>query len=76
MSFALNPDQVKRREYLGLTCLSIGLVTAVVGIVSLLFLLPLGLSLIGFGSAAITGGVFVLMRIPDLVEPSEEILVR
>ena len=69
----MNPSQVKRREYVGLAGLSLGLVTTVAGIISLLFLLPLGLSLIVLGSAAVTSGVLVLMNIPDLVGPTDEL---
>jgi hypothetical protein len=73
MSFTINPTQIKRREYIGLAGLSVGLITAVAGIVSLLFLLPLDLSLIAVGSAAFAGGVLVLMHIPGLIERSEKL---
>ena len=73
MSFAVNPNQIKRREYMGLAGLSVGLITAVAGIVSLLFLLPLGFGLIAVGSAAFAAGVLVLMHIPELIERSENL---
>ena len=73
MSFAMNPTQVKRREYLGLAALTIGLVAAIAGIISLLFLLPLGLSLIVVGTALFASGIFILMKIPDIVGPPEEL---
>ena len=63
----MNPDQVKRREHLGLTFVLGGLLAGLAGIICLLFLLPLGLSILGLGTALCTAGVLVLMRIPDLV---------
>lgn len=73
VSFAMNPIQVKRREYMGLVGIAVGLLAGVAGIVCLLFLLPLGLSLIAFGTAALTSGILILVNIPDLVGPTEEL---
>ena len=69
----MNPNQVKRREYLGLSGLLLGAILVLSGVISLLFLLPLGLGLLGLGCALFAAGVLVLMHIPDLVGPPEEV---
>ncbi len=65
----MNPEQVKRREYLGLAGLAVGIINLVAGLTCLLYLVPVGLALIGFGTAA---GVFILNRIPDVVASPDE----
>lgn len=72
MRYTMKPSQVKRREYMGLAGVSLGLITGITGVVSLLFLLPLGLSLITFGSALFASGLLVLMNIPDLIAHADE----
>ncbi len=69
----MNPKQVKRREYFGLAGLTLGLLNVIAGIVGLLFLLPLGLTLVGLGSALTAAGVFVLTRIPDVLATPDEL---
>ena len=73
MSFVMNPQQVKRREYLGLSGLLIGAVHLVAGLICLLFSMPIGLLVLGFGTAAFSAGIFVLSNIPDVVGPREDL---
>lgn len=67
MSLTINPQQIKRREYLGLGGLIFGLISVLAGAVSLLFLIPLGLTVIGLGSALVAAGIFILDNIPDVI---------
>ena len=67
MSFAINPEDVKRREYAGLIFLVVGLLFATTGLVGLLYSMPLGLVLLGLGIGLTATGIFVLTKIPDLV---------
>ena len=69
----MNPQQVKRREYLGLGALIIGLLHVVAGLVSLLFSMPIGLVVLGLGAALLTAGTLVLSNIPDVVGPAEDL---
>ena len=73
MSFVMNPDQVKRREYLGLTGLIVGILIALTGLACLLFLFPLGLAVTGLGCAITAAGIFVLNKIPDVLASPEEL---
>ena len=73
MSFAMNPDEVKRREYLGLAGLILGLVNVITGLIGLLFSMPLGLLVLGFGVGITAAGIFVLTKIPDVVGPTEDL---
>lgn len=68
----MNPEQVKRREHLGLICLICGILMLLVGLGCLFYLLNLGLALTGFGMAATSTGIFVLNRIPDVVVSPDE----
>ena len=67
MSFAINPEDVKRREYAGLTSLIVGLLFAITGLIGLLYSMPLGLVVLGLGIGLTATGIFVLTKIPDLV---------
>jgi hypothetical protein len=71
LSLAINsniePEQVKRREYYGIAALLFGLLNLTGGIVGLILLVPLGLTLLCLGAAAIATGVFVLSNIPCMV---------
>ena len=69
----MNPEQVKRREYLGLAGLIVGVLNMIAGIGCLLYLVPLGLALMGFGIAVTIAGVMVLNRIPDVVASPDEV---
>ena len=69
----MNPDQVKRREYLGLAGLVVGVLNLLAGIGCLIFLVPVGLALMGFGIAVTIAGVIVLNRIPDVVASPDEV---
>ena len=69
----MNPQQVKRREYLGLAGLLLGLINAIAGLISLVFSMPIGLTLLGFGLAASAAGTIVLTTIPDVVGPVEDL---
>ena len=73
MSLVMNPEQVKRREYLGLTGLVVGVLNLLAGIGCLIYLVPLGLALMGFGIAVTIAGVMVLNRIPDVVASPDEV---
>jgi len=48
-----------------------GLFGAVIGLISLLYSMPIGLAALGLGTALTATGIFVLTKIPDLV--SEEL---
>ncbi len=69
----MNPQQVKRREYMGLSGLLIGAVQLLAGLICLLFSMPIGLLVLGLGAALFTAGVYVLTRIPDVVGPREDL---
>ena len=69
----MNPEQVKRREYLGLAGLVVGVLNLLAGIGCLIYLVPLGLALMGFGIAVTIAGVMVLNRIPDVVASPDEV---
>lgn len=73
MSLVMNPEQVKRREYLGLAGLVVGVLNLLAGIGCLIYLVPLGLALMGFGIAVTIAGVMVLNRIPDVVASPDEV---
>ena len=69
----MNPEQVKRREYLGLAGLVVGVLNLLAGIGCLIYLVPLGLALMGFGIAVTIAGVMILNRIPDVVASPDEV---
>ncbi len=69
----MNPDEVKRREYLGLGALVLGLLNVITGLTCLLFSMPLGLTFLGFGVGITAAGIFVLTKIPDVIGPSENL---
>lgn len=69
----MNPQQVKRREYLGLAGLLLGLINAIAGLISLIFSMPIGLTLLGFGLATSAASTIVLTKIPDVVGPVEDL---
>ena len=73
MSLVMNPEQVKRREYLGLAGLVVGVLNLLAGIGCLIYLVPLGLALMGFGISVTIAGVMVLNRIPDVVASPDEV---
>ena len=73
MGLVMNPEQVKRREYLGLAGLVVGVLNLLAGIGCLIYLVPLGLALMGFGIAVTIAGVMVLNRIPDVVASPDEV---
>jgi len=73
LSFAMNPDEVKRREYLGLAGLLVGLLNAVTGLIGLLFSIPVGLIVLSIGIAITAAGIFILTKIPDVVAPTEDL---
>ena len=76
MTFAMNPQQVKHREYLGLSAIAVGLLTALPGLVCLLFAKPIGLALLGLGAALSVAGLCILVAIPDIdvVGPVDDIV--
>lgn len=69
----MNPDEVKRREYLGLAGLVLGLLNVIAGLIGLMFSPPLGLIVLGLGIAVTFAGIFVLTKIPDVVEPADDL---
>jgi hypothetical protein len=69
----MNPEQVKRREYLGLAGLVVGVLNLIAGLTCLLYLVPVGLALMGFGTAATVAGIIILNRIPDVVASPDEL---
>ncbi len=73
MSFVMNPEQIKRREYLGLSALGVGILNALAGICCLLASLAVGLVLISFGTALAAAGLFILTKIPDVLGQPEEL---
>ena len=73
MGLVMNPEQVKRREYLGLAGLVVGVLNLLAGIGCLIYLVPLGLALMGFGIAVTIAGVMVLNRIPAVVASPDEV---
>ena len=72
-SFAVNPDDIKRREQWGLSVLVTGIVLTLVGLGALLMNVTVGLLLLSVGVALTATGVFVLMKIPDVVGQPEEL---
>lgn len=73
MSFAMNPTQIKHREYLGLGALIAGVLTLFAGVVCLLMSMALGLALISLGTAVAAAGLFVLTKIPDVLGQPEQL---
>ncbi len=69
----MNPEQVKRQEYLGLTGLIVGILITLTGMACLLFAFPAGIVVIGLGCAITAAGIFVLKKIPDLLASPEEL---
>ena len=63
----MNPEEIKRREYLGLAGLVLGLLNLLAGLAGLMFSMPLGLLMLGLGTGLTAAGVFILKRIPDVV---------
>ena len=66
------PEQIKRREYIGLAAFIIGLINLFAGTIGLLFLSPVGLALIGLGAACTASGIFILDSIPNVVAGGED----
>ncbi len=66
----LNPEQIKRREHTGLGLLALGSAMLLTGLVCLLFAVPAGLWLV-LSAVLGVGGVAVLCRILNVIEPSE-----
>jgi len=69
----MNPEQVKRREYLGLATLVLGAIGVIAGVVWFFFQIPTGLILLGIGVAAGTIGILVLNRIPDMIASGDDL---
>ena len=74
MSLIMNPQQVKRREYLGLGTTLIGAVFVVSSIFSVFFAPLIALALAVTGSAVLATGIFVLNSIPDVLASADELL--
>lgn len=73
MSFAMDPEEVKRREYLGLVALVLGIVFFLAGLTCLAYLAAIGLALIAFGAALTVVGINVLKGIPDVIPSPDDI---
>jgi hypothetical protein len=73
MSFAMDPQEVKRREYLGLTALVLGSVLSLAGLACLLYLASIGLVLIALGAGLIVAGMTILKRIPAIVPSPDDV---
>jgi hypothetical protein len=73
LSYLLNPDQVKRREYVGLGAFIFGAIDLIAGILLLLVGVHAGLWLAILGAVIAAAGTHVLMKIPDLIGSSDEI---
>ena len=72
-SIALNPDDIKRREHIGLSVLALGILLTLVGLGVLLLNIIAGLVVLSIGIALTATGVFVVMKIPDVVGQPEEL---
>ncbi|MEM7080759.1 MAG: hypothetical protein AAF513_19230 [Pseudomonadota bacterium] len=68
----LNPDQVKRREHMGLGCFAAGAFLVIAGLITLMLTLTISLALLTIGCALSGAGLFMLARIPDLVALYDE----
>ncbi len=73
MSFVMNPNQIKRREYLGLATLIAGVLALLIGMLCLLVSTAIGLLVAVLGLAVCTCGVVILHNIPDVMVQQEEL---
>jgi len=73
VSFVMNPTQIKRREYFGLSALIVGVVLLLAGVLCLMISLPISLLLLGLGVATGVAGLAVLHNIPDVIGQPEEL---
>ena len=62
-----DPEQIKRREYMGIGALIAGVVCLIAGFVGMIFLTYIGLALLTAGTAATITGVHVLSSIPNVL---------
>lgn len=67
----VDPEDIKRREYLGISSFLLGLVALLSGFITLVFLIPLSIVLLSLGCAAAAAGMLVLGNIPNIVTLSE-----
>lgn len=70
--FDMNPEAVKRREYIGIACFLGGVFLCIVGIAGFFLHWTAALTIVIFGIATGGGGIATLSSIPDLIHTPDE----
>lgn len=68
----MNPETVKRREYLGILLFLGGVFLCILGMAGFFFYWTTALAILIFGIAIGSGGIATLSTIPDLIHTTDE----
>lgn len=68
----MNPETVKRREYIGILCFLCGIFLCIVGITGFFLHWTAALAIVIFGIVTGGGGIATLSSIPDLIHTPDE----
>ena len=68
----MNPEKVKKREYIGILGILGGVFLCIVGVAGFFFHWAAALAIVIFGVAAGGGGIATLSSIPDLIHTPYE----
>ncbi len=63
-SWPLEPEEVKRREYFGISVFILGLICLIAGLVALAFMSSMGVAFLATGTVASLTGPYLLTSIP------------